>query len=430
MDQQIRPVSFLISSKFGKAVAYFIGFLIISLAGYQFFLLSTDMMFGDGASENLLISPRYDILRIPQTPLALERDAVGRLAADLAQIYFPSQDISNLVDGYYVETTSDPWQRPSRYAPFVHFACAMTICRLPYGYAGFAHGVIQIVLFLVGIGFAFRELQIKKYVLPSYIFLLFCLFLTPSGLSWFERGQFSLYSALSYLWLFLGILKERKDFMVLSALFAFIKWTAFPYFFLFFCVYFLASYRQNDFRKKMILFIVFLVTIEILFILFGKSSIVFLSGLIAQEVYAPPFGISLVTILPVGITKIVPFLLILMGYINIRYGGRMLVDLIPFFTGSMVLLLTYPTIAFEYNILNVLGLLPFVMYWSKSNAADGWFGNIFLYSFLLFMILGSFSLMIFRTEVNVLIFYVITSMFFISIPYLQKVPLSKRAISL
>jgi hypothetical protein len=238
MDQRIRPMSFLHSNKFGKAAAllvYVIGFLIISLAGYQFFLLSTDMIFGDGASDDLLISPRYDILRIPQTPLALERDAVGRLAADLAQIYFPSQDISKLVDGYYVETTSDPWQRPSRYAPFVHFACAMTICRLPYGYAGFAHGVIQIVLFLAGIGFAFRELQIKKYVLPWHICsFVFCLFLTPSGLSWFERGQFSLYGALSYLWLFLGILKERKDFMVLSALFAFIKWTAFPYLFLVF----------------------------------------------------------------------------------------------------------------------------------------------------------------------------------------------------
>jgi hypothetical protein len=426
-------MSFLHSNKFGKAVAllvYVIGFLIISLAGYQFFLLSTDMIFGDGASDDLLISPRYDILRIPQTPLALERDAVGRLAADLAQIYFPSQDISKLIDGYYVETTSDPWQRPSRYAPFVHFACAMTICRLPYGYAGFAHGVIQIVLFLAGIGFAFRELQIKKYTTLAYLFFVFCIFLTPSGLSWFERGQFSLYGALSYLWLFLGILKERKDYMVLSALFAFIKWTAFPYLFLFFCVYFLATYRQKDFRKKMTLFIVFLVTIEILFLFFAKIGIVFLSGLIAQEVYAPPFGISLVKLIPVGVTKTVPFLLILAGYINIRYGGRMLVDLIPFFTGSMVLLLTYPTIAFEYNILNVLGLMPFVMYWSKAHTADGRFRNIFLYSFLLFMILGSFSLMIFRTEVNVLIFYIIVSVFFISIPYLQRVQLSKRAISL
>jgi hypothetical protein len=434
MDQQRRPVRFLHSIKSGGSVAffvYFIGFLVvIPLAVYQFYLLSNDMIYGGGSSEKLLISPRYDILRIPQTSLALERNAVGRLAADLAQIYFPSQDFSKLVNGYYVETTSDPWRRPSRYAPFVHFVCAITICRLPYGYAGFVHGSIQIVLFLAAIGFAFRQLQITKYIAPSYIFLGACLFLTPTGLSWFERGQFSLYIALSYLWLFLGILKERKDYMILAALFAFIKWTSFPYFFVFFCVYFLIVCRQKDFRKKITLFVVFLLTIEILLLFFAKISIVFLSGLIAQEMYAPAFGISLAKLFPVAVTKTVPFLLILAGYINIRYGGRVLTDLIPFFTGSMILLLTYPTIAFEYNILNVLGLLPFVIYWSRSQANDELYGNIFLYSFLFFMILGSFSLEIFRSEVNVMIFYIITSVFFISFPYLQRLRLSKKAIGL
>ena len=36
----------------------------------------------------------------------------------------------------------------------------------------------------------FREFGLPQYLLPSLLFVNICLFLTPAGLSWFERGQF------------------------------------------------------------------------------------------------------------------------------------------------------------------------------------------------------------------------------------------------
>src|SRR5690349_7782463 len=111
--------------------------LLLPLMLYQFFLISKDMILGDGSSGRLIIQPRYEILRIPENSIAIQYDAVGRLAADLAQVYFPARDHKHLENAYSFETTTDPWGRPSRYAPFVHFLCVITICQLPYGFAAF-----------------------------------------------------------------------------------------------------------------------------------------------------------------------------------------------------------------------------------------------------------------------------------------------------
>lgn len=404
-----------------SSLIYWMGFLILlPLALYQIFFLSRDMMLADGSIDKLIVQPRYNPLRIPDNPVTAKYDAIGRLGADLAQVYFPSQDISRLEEGYSADTTSDPWKRPSRYAPFVHFLCALSICRLSYGYAGVVHIFAQLFFFGVGFVIAFKEMQILRY-LPSALFvLIICLFLTPAGLSWFERGQFSLYVALSYLWLFLAVLKERKDYAVFSALFAFIKWTSLPYLALFFCVYLLTVDNLKEFRKRAGLFVFFVLTVELMLLFFPKNSILFLAGLVSQEMYAPAFGISLTMILPRLAVKLLPVLLILLGYLLARRKGNSVVELVPYFTGSVIILLTFPAIAFEYNILSVFGLIPVVIFWSKLPRTDGLFSNMLLYSFLLFIILASFSISIFKSDVNIILFHVFMALICISIAFFQK----------
>jgi hypothetical protein len=188
-----------------------LGFLIIGLLTlYQASAISIVTIYGyDSAGRNLLVEPRYKYLLIPGQPLTRRYGAQNRLSSDFAQVYFPSQSGRSLESAYDPNTTRDPWHRVSRYPPFFHLFCSLTICKLGFGYSSFAHLMLQIVLFLVSFIYVFGLLHIKEYLYPNLLLVVFCLFLTPVGLAWFERGQFSLYVGLGYLWLLLGLLKKK-----------------------------------------------------------------------------------------------------------------------------------------------------------------------------------------------------------------------------
>lgn len=176
--------------------------------------LSKDLIYGDNSAQELIPSPRYEFWRIPDSNFTRGFQGQNRLAADFAQIYFPAQDESISA---YTEETLDPWGRPSRYAPVLHELCRLTICNLSYGPASAVHLLVQSILFFVSFLYAFVILDIRKYALLGIFVLNVCLFLSPVGLSSFERGQFSLYVALSYLWLFLGLIRHNYAYLVLPA---------------------------------------------------------------------------------------------------------------------------------------------------------------------------------------------------------------------
>ena len=85
--------------------------------------------------------------------------------------------------------------------------------------------------------FVFRSLDIKRYFLSAFVFTEFILFVTPVGLSWFERGEFFLYVAISYLLLLFGLTRNNPILIIVSAGFAFIKWTSLPFIFVILVVY-------------------------------------------------------------------------------------------------------------------------------------------------------------------------------------------------
>ncbi|MBL8077290.1 MAG: hypothetical protein JNM55_04950 [Anaerolineales bacterium] len=436
MDQKNNEERFIFrvwlnEARRGFSLPYLIGFLVIlPFLVYQIYYLSRDMVYGDGSIDNLLIQPRYAAFRVPESSMTIQYNAVNRLAGDFGQVYFPSKDLLHAEEAYNGATTLDPWHRASRYAPFINFVCAVTICQLPYGYAGIVHVVLQFALFSLGLAVALWELKVTKFLVPILFLLLVCIGLTPAGLSWFERGQFSLYVALSYLWLFLGLLFEKKHYIILSALFAFIKWTSFPFLFIFFCVYFLTAMDIKDFRRKLGFAVIFAIIIEIFFLIFAKASVRFLLVLIAQEMYSPLYGVSLAKLLPRGVVKLMPFVLILFGYINIRNGRKTLVELVPYFSGAVIISLTFSLIPFEYNIISVFGLAPFLIYWWNSQENDKHYRSILLVAPVLFLIFGSFSLEIFGTEENTIVFYILISLVCFLVPFLQERMEIKKAVSL
>jgi hypothetical protein len=380
------------------------------------FLLSKDMLNGDQSAEKMIPLPRYGFARIPDIPLTEQYQAQNRLAVDFAQIYFPAQQMASLSENYQ-SGILDPLQRPSRYAPLVHYLCSITICRLDYGLASVLHMAIQVFLFYVVYIISFKSLKIGKYILPGLLLANIYLFLTPAGLSWFERGKYSLYVEVAILLMILGFIKNKPIFVIISALFAFIKWTSFPTLFVIFSAALLGSKSLAEGKRNLLLGGGFLLVVLALTFSFPNQSIEFLKGLLQQERFAAPGGVSLTKVLPVWIAKLLPIPLIIIGYIHFKINLNVVERTIPFLAGSTILMLTYPTLAYEYNLPSLLGFIPLLIYWTKlsDNPIKEPMRAILNYSFLAFVLVASFSNFI-NQGVIIMSEYLVISAFFFIVP--------------
>jgi hypothetical protein len=378
------------------------------------FLLSKDMLTGDLSAEKMIPLPRYGFARIPDSPLTEQYHAQNRLAVDFAQIYFPAQQMSSLSENYQ-SGTLDPLQRSSRYAPLVHYLCSITICKLEYGLASLLHMLFQVIIFFLVLIYSYKSLKLEKGILPGILLVNIYLFLTPAGLSWFERGQFSLYVGAAYLLIILGIMKRNLPLVLLSVIFAFIKWTSIPYIFIVFSVAILGSKTPGDLKKNILFAGAFLIVLIFLTFLLPIPSIDFLKGLYSQERFAVPGGISLAKVLPIWMAKIVPIPLIILGYIQIKINQNVFTHLIPFLAGSAILMLTFPTLAYEYNLPSLTIFIPLILFWMNSpdNPIPGTLRNVMKYSFYSFIFLASFSNFINRGGVIMAEYFFITSILLI-----------------
>jgi len=396
-------------------------FAILSIAGYlivfnNFLLLSKDMVYGDSSAEKIFPQPFFGLFRIPDRPNTIEHNAVNRLASDYAQVYFPSQEFSSLTKNYETGYL-DPWRRPSRYAPFIHYLCSISFCKFDYGYASFFHMLTQMLLFYFFFIIAFKMLNIESDLWPGLLLVNIYLFATPAGLGWFERGQFSLYVALGYLLLILGFLKNKPVFVISSAFFAYVKWTSFPLLLVIFIVYILSSKNKKEIIQSILLALIYMLIILLLSLSFRSRFTHFIEGLYTQELYVQPVGISLAQLLPAGIVKGLPLILIFIGYLYLRRNNKTFNHLIPYLIGCGVLLLTYPTVAFEYNIPNLFCFIPLVFYWTKGPHK---MSKVIRYAFFSFLLLISFPnlLSFFISGNTILTGYLVVSISFLLFPFI------------
>jgi hypothetical protein len=395
--------------------AFFI--LGYSAAFINFLLLSVDMIHGNGYGEKAVPQPFFGFTRMHEKPNTLEHNAINRLAVDFAQVYFPSQEFSALTQNYETGYL-DPWKRPSRYAPAVHFICSLSICKLDYGYASFAHMLIQIILFYLFFVFAFKILKMEEDMTNGVFIATLVLFVTPAGLGWLERGQFSLYVCLAYLLLILGLMKKNSLLIVASALFAYIKWTSLPFLFVIIVVHLSSSKDRKEFIKNSNMALIYLLIILFLSLAFRSRFIHFIEGLLLQEAYEEPSGISMTLLLPVWVVKGFPLVSIFWGYLCLVRNNRNFDKLIPFLTGTGILMLTYPTVAFEYNIPTLLCFIPLIFYWAKPLTL---IHRLVKYGFVLFIFLISYSnhIGIALNGDGLLLFYLFVSCLIAMVPLLH-----------
>jgi len=400
-------------------VLFFLLFIFLHyFIATNFFLLAKDMIHGDFSAEAVYPVPRYLFFRVQTDKF----EAQNRLAGDFAQIYFPSKNFSELNENYQTGKF-DPWNRSSRYAPFVHFLCSKSICNFNYGYASFFHILIQLLLFYISIIFTFRLFKIEEYLLPSILLINLCLFLTPVGLAWFERGQLSLYVALGYLWLLLGLFKRSHLFMIFAGAFAFLKWTSFPFLFVIFMIFLLSSKDPNDFKHNFSLGLAFLLPITFFSIVLPVNTFHFLTSVFEQEGTFRPRGISLALIFPRIVVKLLPLMLILMGTVISYLNKKEFKLLVPFYIGAASVFIIYPTIAYDYSTPILLCFIPFTIYWSQSSkhAVHKILRFTTQFGFYAFIIIASFSNYMFGIEiesVNTIYMYAIFSIVFLLIPFI------------
>jgi len=379
------------------------------------------MISGDFSAAKISPAPRYPFFRVPTA----EYQSLNRLGIDFAQVYFPSKAFS-LLENNYSKGAFEPLQRPSRYAPFLHYLCAVSICKFNFGLAAFLHMLLQMACFYFSFWYAFRRLGLKRYLGPSVLLVNYTLFLTPVGITWFERGQFSLYVALAYLWLILGLQTRNRFFILLSALFSFIKWTSLPFVFVILIVNILVNARITSLDLKALkssfLFAgLFAAVFGLLSLPFTYATKSYLLGLYRQELIQYGEGLSLMIFLPRVLIKTLPLLLIGLGWLAARRLKETLL-LVPFFAGAAVILITYPTLAYDYSMPVLLGFIPLLMAWASLKSASSELVNATTVAlFFIFLLGASFSKVIRQTIPIVgadVLWYVLAGLSLICLPLL------------
>lgn len=395
----------------GCRIAFLVVFVALHLvAASQLYLLSKDILYGDRSASLLAIPLRYPAMQVPATPLTVKFTAQQRLCADFAQVYFPSQNPSALRDAYSTETTLDPWHRPSRYPPLLHLLCSQTLSRLDYGVACLIHLAVQVVLLWASFAYVFFRFGLRKYLLPALLLINVCLFLTPVGLSWLERGQFSLYVALCYLWMTLAVATGERRCAMLGALFGFVKWTAFPFIFVVLMVCLLQKESRLEFKERLFLSATCGGTILLLFFSLPVDGIFFLKGLLGQELTLTPSGLTLLMILPKVAVKTMPLFLVSVGC-AIGVASRLQVRyLIPFFAGAAVILTMYPTLAYDYSVPCLTAFIPCMAYWAHLPGIDRFLGVSTQSLFVLFLLVSSYAYGVLEwSELSIILFYLIVA---------------------
>jgi len=121
---------------------------------------------------------------------------------------------------------------------------------------------------------------------------------------------------------------------------------------------------------------------------------------------------------PRFMVKILPFLLVILGYLNIRRYKNKFLYQIPYLMGSGIILTIYPTLAYDYSVPCVFCFILLVIYWEKCSNVNGNFRNFLVkYLFFLFIIIASFS--VFVSEFIVIYGYILFSIIFILLSLLD-----------
>jgi hypothetical protein len=364
-----------------KLVFIVLNLMVLPFSFYNWFvitkIISTDIDHIDSIFEILSNKSTLDCILAPQfgLPIILPRHGFDfmttitgekRASIDFAHVYYASKNFKISNSNFYNEN-HDIFGRSNviAYTPQMLFVYKNSICLMKYNYAAILSSNLQILLLLISILLIFRS-ELKHAIISSLV-IINILFLSPIALSWYERGQFDLFIAISFIWLLNGIIRESPVSFIISAIFACFKLTSLPTLSIVLPIYFLFKGNKHAYINTIIFAIAFITT----FLPFLHHIIPFFTNLQDYELSAKPVGISLLGLFKDPSSSIILFIKLLPFIIIILYSVLFIINkslrnkvlnrsVLIFIFAIAVLMSLYGTDNHSYRIVVLVSFIPFI----------------------------------------------------------------------
>lgn len=294
---------------------------------------------------------------------------LGALGSDFAQVYYSAKALRHGESQYNPKTPEyqDRFGRKPNYPPFTN-RLYIPLSLLPYSQAVIFHNFVSLAVFLGLAVYMLRVFNLQNYTWKSLALFLLLYFYTPLGFAHFERGQFDLWVASSYLLLFSCLFLHRRYTLpaIASGLFGAIKWSSAP----FIGTFSLLGLVGSD-RKKGWIFLLPGLAMGLTALAFLPEVKEYWPSLQRYEFNASPAGISFMYFMPRVAAKALQITScgIVLALTLLLHKGRdqrlaaFKAISFPFALTMFIQGMCYGTISFEYRIVSIFGLLPPFLIW-------------------------------------------------------------------
>lgn len=296
---------------------------------------------------------------------------LGALGVDFYQVYNSAKALRYGESEYNPKTMAlkDPFGRKPNYPPFTN-RIYIPLSLLPYYQALTVHNFLTLGVFLGLVALMLKVFNLQTYIWKCLVLILLLYFYTPLGFSHFERGQFDLWVASSYLLVTSCFFLRRSSVLpaIGAGLFGAIKWSSAP----FIGTFSLFAFLGSNWKKSWVFLIPGLVML-LTAALFLPEVREYWPSLQRYEFEANPAGISFMYFMPRAAAKfiqiiscgIIIVLTLLLHRDNEQRVAAFKALSFPFALTMFIMGMCYGTISFEYRIVSILGLLPAYLLWME-----------------------------------------------------------------
>jgi hypothetical protein len=311
----------------------------------------------------------YTLMAVPGTsPVAGSSGAAG---ADFGQVYLSALALRHGESAYHPTSPQfvDRNGQLPNYPPLMYWLC-LPLSRLPYYVALLVHTGLSLLALFGATVFVLMRRALKRHVGGVLLVQASLYFLTPIGFTHFERGQFDLLVATSFLLCFACVFAARKPFglAALSGFLGALKWTAIPFLGCFAVLGFsLAS------RPRRWVFVAILAVAALGTGLFWRGVLEYWTSLRFYELNSSPCGLTLQNILPRFWTKLAPILatasVAIFALIRFPTADRpriLRAISAPFALALVNFAICFGTCSYEYHTVATLGMVPALIVWLEA----------------------------------------------------------------
>jgi len=323
---------------------------------------------------------------------------LGALGADFAQVYYSAKALGHGESQYTPKSPEfqDPFGRKPNYPPFTN-RLYIPLSLLPYYQAVTIHNFVSLGVFLGLAALMLKIFNLQAYAWKSMVFFLLLYFYTPLGFAHFERGQFDLWLASSYLLIFFSFFLHRRYVLpaVASGLLGALKWSSAP----FIGTFSLMAFLGSNWKKSWVFWLPGL-TMILTAVVFLPEVREYWPSLQRYEFAARPAGISFMYFLPRTAAKvlqiiscgIVIVLTLLLHRGNDRRFAAFKAISFPFALTMFIQGMCYGTISFEYRIVAIFGLLPAYLLWMEQGGVQSIPFKVAMTAFFALFLIVSFRM--------------------------------------